>query len=68
MVCLCSAGLFCRINRGCIVAIVCIICFDRDGVIMKNNTRVAFSDRYRKELEVKVKIIACDEAAGNNRD
>jgi hypothetical protein len=55
------AELFCRVNRGSIVPIDRIICFDRDGVILGNNVRIAFSDRYRKELEAKVTIIGYEE-------
>lgn len=47
---------FCRINRGTIVAIDRIISFDRDHVILKNAT-FSFSDKYRKVLEGRIRII-----------
>jgi DNA-binding LytR/AlgR family response regulator len=47
---------FCRINRGTIVAISRIISFDRDCVLLKN-ARFSFSDKYRKLLEAKIRII-----------
>ena len=51
---------FCRVNRGCIVPIHRIVCFDRDGVILQHNIRIAFSDRYRRELEARITILLSD--------
>jgi two-component system LytT family response regulator len=48
--------LFCRVNRGTIIAIDRIVCFDRESVTLKN-ARFSFSDKYRKALEGKVRII-----------
>ena len=48
--------LFCRVNRGTIIAIDRIVCFDRESVTLKN-ARFSFSDKYRKALEGKIRII-----------
>jgi DNA-binding LytR/AlgR family response regulator len=53
---------FCRINRGTIVAIDRITSFDRDNVILKNAT-FSFSDKYRRILEGKIRIITHIESA-----
>jgi two-component system LytT family response regulator len=47
---------FCRVNRGTIVAIDRIVSFDRDHVVLKNLS-FSFSDKYRKALEAKIRII-----------
>lgn len=47
---------FSRINRGTIVAIGRIISFDRNCVVLKN-ARLSLSDKYRKMLESKIRII-----------
>ena len=47
---------FCRINRGTIVSIDRIISFDRDNLNLKN-AKFSFSDKYRKTLEGKIRII-----------
>lgn len=51
---------FCRVNRGCIVSIHRIVSFDRDGVILGNNIKIAFGDRYRRELESRIVILLSD--------
>lgn len=48
--------MFSRVNRGTIVAIDRIINFDKECVTLKT-IRFSFSDKYRKALEAKVKII-----------
>lgn len=48
--------LFCRINRGCIVAVERIISFTRDTVHLKN-MELVLSSRCRKGLENKIVII-----------
>lgn len=53
---------FCRINRGTIVAIDRIISFDRVSVALKN-IRFSFSDKYRKMLEGKIRIITHAESS-----
>lgn len=47
---------FCRVNRGSIVAIDRIVSFDRDNVVLKG-AAFSFSDKYRKILEGKIRII-----------
>jgi DNA-binding LytR/AlgR family response regulator len=53
------ADSFCRVNRGCIVAINRIIAFDADAVSIKNK-KLPFTERYRKELERRVNIITSE--------
>jgi two-component system, LytTR family, response regulator len=48
---------FCRVNRGIIVSIARITSFDREHVMLKN-AAFSFSDKYRKILETKVRIIS----------
>jgi DNA-binding LytR/AlgR family response regulator len=47
---------FYRVNRGCIVAIERISSFDCDSITVKN-TKLPFTERYRKEFEKRVNII-----------
>jgi DNA-binding LytR/AlgR family response regulator len=54
--------MFCRVNRGTIVSIDRVTSFDREHVILKNFS-FSFSDKYRKMLEGKVKIISHSESA-----
>jgi len=49
--------LFCRINRGSIVAMDRIVCFDRDSILLDNHVKIIFSERYRKELEARITIL-----------
>jgi DNA-binding LytR/AlgR family response regulator len=51
---------FCRVNRGTIAAIDRITYFDREHVMLKNIC-FSFSDRYRKALEAKIRIITHSE-------
>lgn len=50
------ADSFCRVNRGTIVSLERIISFDRESVNLKS-MKFSFSDKYRKVLETKVRII-----------
>ena len=48
--------LFCRINRGTIVALQGIVSFDNEEIVFKNAC-FPFSNKYREELESRVTII-----------
>ncbi|HTD92368.1 MAG TPA: LytTR family DNA-binding domain-containing protein [Chitinophagaceae bacterium] len=47
---------FCRINRGCIVAVDRIVCFTKETVQLKN-IELPLTNRCRKTLESRVTII-----------
>ena len=51
---------FSRVNRSTLVAINRIISFDRDAVMLKDAS-FSFSDKFRKELETKVRIMVHQE-------
>lgn len=58
---------FSRVNRSTLVAINRIISFDRDAVMLKDAS-FSFSDKFRKELETKVRIMVHQENETSRRE
>ena len=59
------ADQFCRVNRSTLVALNRIISFDRQTITLRDGV-FSFSDKYRKIMEAKIRLLWNNDSAGSN--